>query len=52
MTQEKNKIQALTNKASFWEDVRQIIGFYDGKIWKDYQIKELQRIADARYEEL
>ena len=42
----------LKNKETFWEDVKQMIGFYDGKEWEDWQIKRMQREADARYAEL
>jgi len=49
----KDKIMNLTNIKTFWEDVRKIVGFYDNNVFlEDYQIKELQRIADYRYEEL
>ena len=48
----ENKIKALTNKETFWEDVRKIVGYYDGVHHEDRVIKRLQRVADARYEEL
>ena len=45
----KKKIEALTNKETFYDDVREIVGYHTGYLWKDCEIKELQRIADARY---
>lgn len=49
----KNKILKLKNISTFWEDVRKIVGYYDENVFlEDWQIKELQRIADYRYEEL
>ena len=47
------KIKKLTNISSFYDDVREIVGFYDDKIWwEDWDIKHLQRVADARYHEI
>lgn len=48
----KRKIQNIKKQAGFYDVVRDIVGFYDGVIWEDYQIKALQRIADAKYIEL
>ena len=49
----ERKINALTNKETFYEDVRQIVGFYDETVFiEDWDIKRLQRVADARYIEL
>lgn len=49
----ERKIKALTNKETFYEDVRQIVGYYDETVFiEDWDIKRLQRVADARYEEL
>lgn len=49
----ERKIKALTNKETFYEDVRHIVGYYDETVFiEDWNIKRLQRIADARYEEL
>ena len=49
----KKKILELKNISTFWEDVRKIVGYYDENVFlEDWQIKELQRIADYRYEEL
>lgn len=45
----KNKILELNNIDTFWQDVKNIIGDKD---FEDYQIKELQRISDFRYEQL
>lgn len=49
---EETKIKQLNNVKTFWEDVRNIVGFYEHKFHEDWEIKHLQRIADARYEEL
>ena len=49
----ERKIKELTNKKTFWNDVREIVGFYDDTVFiEDWDIKRLQRVADARYEEL
>ena len=48
----KDKIMKLDNINTFWDDVRKIVGYYDGKEWADYIIKDLQRWADYRYEQL
>lgn len=48
----KKQIEKLNVKDSFYEDVRNIVGFYNGVEWEDWEIKSLQRIADARYSEL
>lgn len=49
----EQKIKALTNKSTFYEDVRHIVGYYDNSVFlEDWEIKHLQRVADARYEEL
>lgn len=49
----KNKIMQLENIKTFWEDVRCIVGYYDENIFlEDWVIKDLQRVADTRYEEL
>ena len=48
----KKSIESLTSKKDFYEQVRRIVGFYDGIEWEDYEIKALQRIADGRYAEL
>ena len=47
------KIKALDSLDNFYENVRNIVGYYDDSVFiEDWDIKELQRIADARYEEL
>ena len=49
----EERINALTDKNTFWEDVKQIVGYYDEKVFlEDWQIKKLQRVADARYLEI
>lgn len=48
----KSKIEKLNTKNNFYEEVRKIVGFYDGIEWEDWEIKSLQRIADARYSEI
>lgn len=48
----KDKIMKLENIKTFWEDVRHIVGYYDNVCLEDWVIKDLQRVADARYEEL
>ena len=48
----KKSIESLNIKKGFYEEVRHIVGYYDGVEWEDYEIKQLQRIADARYSEL
>lgn len=51
-TMEK-KIKELTNKETFYEDVRQIVGYYNPSVFiEDWDIKHLQRVADARYTEI
>ena len=43
------KIKNLNNKDTFYNDVRALLG---NKHYSDAAIKNLQRVADARYEEL
>lgn len=51
-TMEK-QIKELTNVSTFYEDVRQIVGYYNPKVFiEDWDIKHLQRVADARYAEI
>lgn len=45
----KDDIYELSNVDTFWDDVANIIGDAD---YDDWKIKELQRVADARYDEL
>ena len=46
------QIRELTNPDTFWEDVRHIVGFYEGVFHEDWVIKQLQRVADVRYAEI
>ena len=48
----KNKIMALINIDTFYHDVRVIVGYYKGVHHSDHVIKELQRVADHRYNQL
>ena len=49
----EEKIKKLTNKETFYEDVRQIVGYYNPNVFiEDWDIKRLQRVADARYAEI
>ena len=49
----ERKIKNLTNKKTFYEDVRHIVGYYNDSVFiEDWDIKHLQRVADMRYEEL
>lgn len=50
--QMEREINQLTNVDSFYEDVRKIVGYYDGVFIEDWNIKKLQRIADKRYTEI
>ena len=46
------KINKLTDPATFFEDVRQIIGYYDHYFWEDWEIKKIERLSDKRYSEI
>ena len=49
----ESKIKELTNKETFYDDVREIVGYNDPKVFiEDWDIKRLQRVADARYAEI
>ena len=48
----EKRIMGLKNIKTFYEDVRKIVGYYEGKDWEDWQIKHFQAVADMRYEEL
>lgn len=49
----ERKIKELTNVSTFYEDVRQIVGYYNPNVFiEDWDIKHLQRVADARYAEI
>ena len=51
-TMEK-QIKELMNASTFYENVRQIVGYYNPKVFiEDWDIKHLQRVADARYAEI
>lgn len=50
--QMEREINQLTNPTTFYEDVRQIVGYYEGRFIEDWNIKRLQRVADARYAEI
>lgn len=47
-----DKILELENIETFWEDVKKLVGFYDGTEWEDWEIKRFQRVADYRYLQL
>ena len=48
----KSEIEKLDKQADFYGKVRDIVGFNEGVLWEDWEIKSLQRIADARYIEI
>lgn len=49
----EKEINTLTNVSSFYDDVRRIVGYHDDNIFiEDWDIKHLQRVADARYEKI
>ena len=48
----EKKINELTEVEGFYDRVREIVGYYDGVFWEDWDIKHLQRVADARYHEI
>lgn len=48
----EKKINELTEVEGFYDRVRDIVGYYDGVFWEDWDIKHLQRVADARYHEI
>ena len=53
----KKAIEEIDSKDGFYDKVRDIIGYNDKEWnewygWEDGEIKELQRVADMRYEEL
>ncbi len=47
-----DKIMELNDIKTFWEDVKRLVGYYEGKEWEDWQIKRFQAVADYRYEQL
>ena len=49
----ERQIKALTETEGFYDAVRKIVGYSDPNVFvEDWDIKRLQRIADARYAEL
>ena len=48
----KKAIEKIENQSGFYDVVRDIVGFSEGVWWEDWEIKSLQRIADAQYIEL
>lgn len=48
----KKAIEEIKNQSGFYDVVRDIVGFYNDTDWEDWEIKSLQRIADARYIEI
>lgn len=48
----EQEIMELDNIKTFWEDVKKLVGYYEGRDWKDWQIKHFQAVADERYEQL
>ena len=48
----EKQIKELTNVETFYDDVREIVGFHKGVFIEDWDIKHLQRVADARYAEI
>ena len=47
-----SEIKELTNVETFYDDVREIVGYHEGVFIEDWNIKRLQRVADARYTEI
>ena len=48
----KKAIEKIEKQSGFYDVVRDIVGFSEGTFWEDWEIKSLQRIADARYIEI
>ena len=48
----KAEIEKIDKQGGFYDKVRDIVGFGEGVFWEDWEIKSLQRVADARYIEL
>lgn len=48
----RDKILKLDTLETFWEDTKRIVGYYEDRDLPDWLIKELQRVADFRYEQL
>ena len=47
-----NKIKSLNNINTFWDDVRQIVGYYEGKELSDAMLTKLTIAAEEREKEL
>lgn len=45
-------IKNATSTEKFYQTIREILSENERNYPEDYQIKELQRLADAKYEEL
>lgn len=45
----ESQIRELTDKDTFWSDVKEILG---DTFFEDWQIKRLQVVAEKRYEEI
>ncbi len=52
MSKMKKKIKALDSTENFYDNVREIVGYNDGVVHSDKNIKELQALADAQFEYL
>lgn len=52
IAQMEREIKELTNIETFYDDVREIVGYHKGVFIEDWNIKRLQRVADARYTEI
>lgn len=48
----EREINELTNVETFYDDVREIVGYHKGVFIEDWDIKHLQRVADKRYAEI
>lgn len=50
--QMEREINELSNVETFYDDVREIVGYHKGVFIEDWNIKRLQRVADKRYTEI
>ena len=48
----ERQIKELTNVETFYDDVREIVGYHKGVFIEDRDIKHLQRVADKRYHDI
>lgn len=48
----KRYIESATNADSLYDDIRKILSQDDERYPEDWEIKRLQRLADAKYSEL